>query len=299
MAPEDEQGRSRRSASELDDEREIDFGRIGGTILARWWLVLAAVIVGAAIGYFTSLESGDAFVARTTVYLGQPLSPNANAQIQSLATNPATVSEIVRSDEVVSKVAEDLEIQARALRRGISTRPIVAAGTTAATRANTNPLVEVAVRGPWKGTTTADAANALAEEVVTRVSAYVDAKAEALEQKLEAENRELESIDERIDQLNQTAAAGGPDANTSLILASLAEQRRGQLIESKTETETLLTLARNVERGKQVTLAQAQKVPAQNSKSSIIVGAIIGFLVGIVLALLWAPVVGRIRPSSA
>ena len=299
MAAEDEEGRSRRSAPELDDEREIDFGRIGGTILSRWWLVLATVIVGAAIGYFTSLESGDAFVARTTVYLGQPLSPNANAQIQSLATNPSTVSEIVRSDEVVNKVADELGIQPGKLRRGISTRQIVAAGTTAASRANTNPLVQISVRGPWKGTTTADAANTLAEEVVTRVSAYVDAKAEALEQKLESENRELGSIDARIDQLNQTAAAGGPDANTSLILASLAEQRRGLLIESKTETETLLTLAQNVERGKQVTLAEAQRVPAQSSRSSIVVGAIIGFLVGIVLALLWAPVVGRIRPSSA
>lgn len=299
MAPEDEQGRSRRSASELDDEREIDFGRIGRSILARWWLVLAAVIVGGVIGYATSVESGDVYSARTTIYLGQPLSPIGSAQIQSLATNPATVTEIVRSDEVVRKVAEDLDIAPAALRRGISTRQIIPAGTTATSRANTNPLVQIAVRGPWKGTTTADAANALGEEVVTRVSGYVDAKTEGFEARLESQKRELESIDQRIDQLNQTAAAGGPDADTSLILASLAEQRRGQLVELKTDTEILLSLAENVERGKQVTLAEAQKVPAQNSKSAIVVGALIGLLVGLVLALLWAPVVGRIRPSSA
>ncbi len=299
MAPEDEEGRSRRSAPELDDEREIDFGRIGRSILARWWLVLAAAVLGGAIGYATSVESGDVYVARTTVYLGQPLSPTATAQIQSLATNPATVSEIVRSDEVVNKVAEDLGIRPRALRNGISTRQIVPAGTSATTRANTNPLVQISVRGPWSGETTADAANALADEVVTRVSAYVDAKAKALEERLAAETRELESIDARIGELNEAAAAGGPDADTSLILASLAEQRRGQLVEDKTDTETLLTLAQNVERGKQVTVAEAQRVPAQNSKSSILVGALIGLLVGLVLALLWAPVVGRIRPSAA
>ena len=299
MAPENEEGRSRRSASELDDEREIDFGRIGRTILARWWLVLAAVVVGAVIGYFTSLESGDAYVARTTVYLGQPLSPPGTTQIQSLATNPATVSEIVRSDEVVNKVAEDLGIPPGKLRRGITTRQIVPAGTTAASRASSNPLVQISVRGPWEGDTTADAANALAEEVVTRVSTYADAKAKSLEQQLDSQNQELELIDARIDQFNQTAAEGGPDANTSLILASLAEERRGLLIESKTETEALLTLAQTVERGEQVTLADASRVPAQNSKSAILVGALIGFLVGLVLALLWAPVVGRIRPSSA
>jgi capsular polysaccharide biosynthesis protein/ElaB/YqjD/DUF883 family membrane-anchored ribosome-binding protein len=299
MAPEDEQGRSRRSASELDDEREIDFGRIGRSILARWWLVLAAVVVGAVIGYATAAENGDVYVARTTVYLGQPLTPTANAQIQSLATNPATVAEVVRSDEVVNKVADDLGIRPRALRNGISTRQIVPTGTTAAARAITNPLVQISVRGPWSGDTTADAANALAEEVVTRVSGYADAKAESLEERLAAETRDLESLDASIEKLSEAAEAGGPSADTSLILASIAEQRRAQLIEDKTDTETLLTLAQNVERGKQVTVAQAEKVPAQNSKSSILVGALIGLLVGIVLALLWAPVVGRIRPSSA
>ena len=291
-------GRARRTAPELDDEREIDFGRIGRSILDRWWLVLAAVLVGALLGYFSSVSSGEVYSARTTIYLGQPLSPTGNAQIQSLATNPSTVSEIVRSDEVVAKVAEELGIQPRALRNGISTRQIVAAGTSASARANTNPLVQIAVRGDWKGDTTARAANALAEEVVTRVSEYVDVKAKALQDRLDAENRELEAIDVKIDRLNQLAAQGGPNADTDLILASLAEQRRGQLVEDKTDTETLLTLARNVERGKQVTTAQASRVPAQSSRSAIVVGALIGLLVGIVLALLWTPVMRRVRPAS-
>ena len=285
----------RAPATDLDEEREIDFGRLGRTVAKRWWLVLAAVAVGAIIGYLTSLGGGDAYVARTTVYLGQPLSPTGNAQIQSLATNPSTVSEIVRSDEVVSKVADDLGIKPGALRRGIATRQIVAAGTTAASRANTNPLVQISVRGPWKGDTTAKAANALADEVVTRVSAYVDAKAKALQERLDAENRELQTIDSKIDKLNASAEAGGANADTNLILASLAEQRRGQLVEDKTDTETLLTLAKNVERGKQVTIAQASRVPAQSSKSAVIVGGFIGLLIGLALALLWDPVARRRR----
>ena len=290
-------GRARRRAPELDDEREIDFGRIGRSILDRWWLVLAAVLVGALLGYFSSVSSGEVYSARTTIYLGQPLSPTGNAQIQSLATNPSTVSEIVRSDEVVAKVADELGIQPRALRNGISTRQIVAAGTSASARANTNPLVQIAVRGDWKGDTTARAANALAEEVVTRVSEYVDVKAKALQDRLDAENRELEAIDVKIDRLNQLAAQGGANADTDLILASLAEQRRGQLVEDKTDTETLLTLAKNVERGKQVTTAQASRVPAQSSKSAIIVGGFIGLLIGLALALLWDPVARRRRSA--
>jgi capsular polysaccharide biosynthesis protein len=295
MATEDEVGRARRTAPELDDEREIDFGRIGRSILDRWWLVLALVIVGAVIGYVTSVESGDAYIARTTIYLGQPLSPPGTTQIQSLATNPATVSEIVRSDEVVQKIAADLGIKPNALRNGISTRQITVAGVSVTSRANTNPLIQISVRGPWKGDTTAKAANALAEEVITRVSEYVDVKAKALQERLDSKNRELQSIDAKIDKLNKLAAAGGASSDTVLILASLAEQRRGQLVEDKTDTETLLTLAENVERGKQVTEARAVKVPAQSSRSSIVVGGLIGLLIGIVLALLWTPVVGRVR----
>jgi capsular polysaccharide biosynthesis protein len=298
MATEDETGRARRAPA-LDDEREIDFGRLARRILARWWLVVAAVALGAVVGYVTARGSGEVYLARTTIYLGQPLSPAGSAQIQSLATNPATVSEIVRSDEVVNAVADEVGVKPAALRRGIATRQIVPAGISATSRANTNPLVQISVRGPWGGSTTADAANALAEEVTTRVSAYVDTKAKALEERLESTNRELASLDTKIDRLNKSAAAGGPDANTNLILASLAEQRRGQLIEDKTDVETLLTLAENVERGKQVTNAEAMRVPAKSSKSAVVVGALIGFLVGIVAALIWDPLARRARPKPA
>jgi uncharacterized protein involved in exopolysaccharide biosynthesis len=290
----------RAPATDLDEEREIDFGRLGRTVAKRWWLVLAAIVVGAVIGYLTSLGGGDAYVARTTIYLGQPLSPTGNAQIQSLATNPSTVSEIVRSDEVVKKVADEVGVKPGALRRGIATRQVVAAGTTAASRANTNPLVQISVRGPWKGDTTARAANMLADEVVTRVSEYVDVKAKALQERLTSENRQIAAIDGQLAELTGKAAGTGLSDTEKLIILNLVtdqEQRRGTLVDDRTDTETLLTLAKNVERGKQVTTAQASRVPAQSSKSAIIVGGFIGLLIGLALALLWEPVARRRRSA--
>jgi capsular polysaccharide biosynthesis protein len=292
------QPRPVRPAYEPDEEREIDFGRLGRSIVRRWWLVLAAVLLGALAGYLTSLGGGDVFVARTTVYLGQPLSPTGNAQIQSLGTNPATVAEIVRSDEVVDKIADELGIRPGQLRAGISTRQIVPAGTTAASRANQNPLVQISVRGPWEGDTSAQAANSLADEVVTKVSGYVDAKISALEQRLQSENRELAQLDRRIDQLSASEVRG-LTSGERLILIGLAEQRRGQLVSERTDTEQLLTLAQTVERGTQVTEAKASRAPAQSPRSSIVVGALVGLLVGIALALLWDPLVGRRRAAPA
>jgi len=289
----------RAPASDLDEEREIDFGRLGRTVARRWWLVVAAVAVGALIGYLTSLGGGDAYSARTTVYLGQPLSPTGNAQIQSLATNPATVHEIVRSDAVIQKVAADVGVPPGRLRAGISTRPITA--TTAANRATTqNPLVQVSVRGPWSGDTTSRAANELGDAVVTEVSGYVDEKIRALRQRLQAQNRELAVIDGRLDELGRATSGGNLASVERLVVLNLIgfnEQRRGQILEERTDTEQLLTLAETVERGKQVTEARAQKVPAQSPRSAIIVGALLGLLAGIALALLWEPIVGRRRPA--
>jgi capsular polysaccharide biosynthesis protein len=290
-----------RPAPELEEEREIDFGRIGRKVAARWWLVAASVALGALIGYLTSLGGGDVYVARTTLYLGQPLSPTGNVQISSLGTNPSTVNEIVRSEEVVGRVAQEIGVRPGALRRGISTRTITATGTATARQQQQNPLVQISVRGPWEGRT-ADAANLLAAEVVEEVSGYVDAKVEALEGRLESQQRELTQIDRRIDQLQQAAgqrSLAQTDRLIFLTLQGLSEQRRGLLIEDRTDTEQLLTLAEEVERAGQVTEASAARVPAQSSRTAILVGATLGLLAGILAALLWEPLVGRRRARSA
>jgi capsular polysaccharide biosynthesis protein len=290
-----------RPLPELEAEREIDFGGLARSLLARWWLVVAAVALGALVGYLTSVGGGDVYVARTTLYLGQPVSPTGSTQIPSLATNPSTVNEIVRSDAVVQDVAREVGIRPGALRRGISTRTIAPTGQATARQQQQNPLVQISVRGAW-GARTAEAANLLAAAVVEEVSGYVDAKVDALEQRLEAQNRELASIDRRIDELQRAVGERGlprVERLTLLTLMGLAEQRRGLLIEDRTDTEQLITLAEEVERAGQVSEARASRVPAQSPRSSIVVGALIGLLVGIVLALLWEPLVARRRMRTA
>ena len=281
---------------ELDAEREIDFGRIGRTIASRWWIVVGTVLVGALLGWLASLGGGEVYVARTTLYLGQPTSPTGSTQVPSLATNPATVNEIVRSDAVVAEVAGTLGVQPSRLRRGISTRTITATGTASARQQQQNPLVQISVRGPWSGQRTAEAANLLGQAVVTEVSGYVDAKVDALEARLESQQRELTQIDRRIDDHQRALGERGLstlERLTLLNLMGLAEQRRGLLIEDRTDTEQLITLAEEVERARQVTEARASRVPAQSPRSAILVGALLGLLVGLVLALLWHRIAPR------
>jgi gas vesicle protein len=275
-----------RRLPELEPEDEVEVGRYWRAIVARWWLVAAAVALGVLVGYLLARGGGEVYEARATIYLGQPLSPSGNAQIQSLATNPATVSEIVRRHPLADRVQ-------------------VATSTTStgpAARQGINPLVVISVRGDARRET-GQAAATLAEDVVTQVSGYVDEKIRALEDRLEGQNRELASIERRLDDLSAQVAGGrglsSVERLTLMTLAGFSEQRRGQLLEERTDTQQLLTLARNVERSQVVGTSGAREVSARSPRSSMLVGGLIGLLAGAILALLWEPLVVRRRPRPA
>ena len=270
-------------------EEELDLRDYGRTVGARWWLVLAAVVLGALIGWLLAVGGGDVWRARTTIYLGQPIAPTGEAPLQSAGTNPATAGVIARSDEVVEEVAAAVGVQPGRLRAGISTRAIEGA----ITRLNQTPLVEVSVRGPWGRDQVAQAASLIAAAVAERSSGYVIAKIAALEERLAAQEDELESLDGRIAQLEQ----GGGGLEVVGLLA-VFEQRRGQLRIERADTQEALAVAENVEAAQVLTEARGTKVSARSSRSSIVVGALIGLVAGVLLALLWDPLTSRLRRAD-
>jgi capsular polysaccharide biosynthesis protein len=270
-------------------EEELDLREYGRTVGARWWLVLAAIVLGALIGWLLAVGGGDVWRARTTIYLGQPIAPSGEAQIQSAGTNPSTAGVIARSDEVVEEVAAAVGVQPGKLRAGISTRAIEGA----IARLNQTPLVEISVRGPWGREQVAEAATLIAAEVAERSSGYVNDKIVALEERLAAQEDELSTLDARIDQLEQ--GSGGLDG---VALLAVFEQRRGQLRAERADTQEALAVAENVEAAQVLTEARGTKVSARSSRSSIIVGALIGLIAGVLLALLWDPLTSRLRRAD-
>jgi uncharacterized protein involved in exopolysaccharide biosynthesis len=295
MRPETEPRPRARPLPDLDAEREVDLGRYWRTIGARWWILLAAVVVGALIGYFVSLGSGTVYRAKATIYLGQPISPNGGQAIQSLGSNPSTPGQIAKAESTIQEAAQHIGVPPGKLRRGVSTGTVAGA----LTKVGQTPLVTVSVRGPWRDKT-AQAANVIAGIIVNEVSGYVDAKISALKDQEQAEAQELASTNSRIDELQRALTNGKGLSETDrlslLSVLGFAEQRRGELVQQQTETRELLSVAVNVERSQIVTRAAAVKVNARSSKSSLAVGGLIGLIVGIALALLWDPLVQRRRP---
>ena len=297
MSPETDQRDEDAGRAEPDAEQEVDLGRYWWRIVGHWWVVVGAVVLGAVIGYLVSLGGGTVYQARATVYLGQPLTPTGNAQIQSLQTNPSTVSQIVKSQSVVASTAARVGIPPNELRNGISTKAV--AGSLS--KVGQTQLVEISVRGPWKRQS-AEAANGLAGTVVERVSGYANAKIEQYTLLLDSLSEQVAASDEAIQQYRVAIAAGAELSSAErLVLVGLLQteqQARSQLVQQRTDTELELALAEDVERGQVVTRAAASKVAAKSKQTSIIVGAVIGLVVGVLAAVLWEPARRRVARKA-
>jgi capsular polysaccharide biosynthesis protein len=269
--------RPRSLERDLEAEQEIDLGRYGRALAARWWLALIGLIAGAAVGYMLSLGGGTVYRAQAVVYLGQPLGILGGNQVQAPNTNPSAARAIVKSESVIRRVASDVGLSASSLRSGTSANPVQGA----VARLGQTPLVQITVKGS-KPARVAAAANALARILRDRMSGYSKTKITTLEQQLAADNA-------AIDQVN--AALERPDESSTNKL--ILQLRLSQLQQDRTQTTQLLSLARNVEAPKILTSATAVKTTARSRRNSIVVGALIGLIIGVGAALLWEPVARR------
>jgi hypothetical protein len=291
----------RRSAPELD-EQEVDLSSAWQRVKLRWWLPIGGLVLGALLGLVLALSGGSVWRAETLVYLGQPFAPLGGGQIQSLATNPRTVSEIIRSESVVQSVSRATGIPASKLRSSISTKEIVAPGQPR----GINPLIEIGVKGDAGRRKIEQATDALAARVVEDVSAYVTQKVEELEQQVAVSESQLAAVEARIQaaQRQQDTLIRDqsiPLEQRLLLSANLnatittADARRTALQDDLFEANQLLTLAQYVEKSRVVEPAAVVKTTARSSRTSLLVGAVIGLVLGTVAALAAEPVVARRR----
>jgi uncharacterized protein involved in exopolysaccharide biosynthesis len=284
-----------------DGEQEVELGRYAAVVAARWWLLLVGLVAGLVGGYLLSVGGGDVYRAEAILYLGQPFSPTGSAPVQSLATNPRTVGEIVRSEAALRAAAREAGVRLGALRGNVSTQTLTATGVP---RAGTTPLVEVAVEldAPGKA---ARAANALAETVVENegVAQYVQTKIETFRRQLETLERQLATTARLVNDVNRALEQEQQLAPLDqLVLTSRldsAEQRRGQLLQLQAQTEQQLALAENVERSRVVEPAVPREVTARSRRNSLVVAGVLGLLAGVAAAFLWDPVAERLGRRGA
>lgn len=281
-----------------DAEQEVDLRSAWSRIVANWWLPVAGLVAGALVGILLALGGGATYEARALLYLGQPFTTAGGGQIQSLATNPRTVGEIIRSEAALRAASRQSGIPLNRLRGNVTSTPITSAGQSRLT----TPLVEIRVTGR-RAARVADAANALAERVLAQTGDYVSEKIAVLNDQIEALNEELEQIDRRVDRANdqlETILANEQlGLSERLILTTninstigFNEQRRGTVQTELLQARQLLSLAERVEQGRIVEPAVASDASARSGRTAALVGALIGLLLGCAAAL----VVDRLPP---
>jgi len=301
MGPETQvRSRRERPLPDVDAEEELELGRYWNALVTRWWLLLAGLVAGIAIGYLLSLGGHQVYTAKSTIYLGQPLSPNGTNQIQSLSTNPSAVKAVVLSASAQHQAEQAAGLRTGALAGHVSTLAIAGAAP-ALGRTGQNPLVSIVVTGS-RPARIAGAANELARIAVKSVSGgYVATKIKGLQRQVSFNNDALKSIDRQVAILTAAAQNRSLSATDRLILASELNGQtlqRSQVAGQLANYQQLLTLAQTVEQSKLLTPARATKTTARSRRNSILVGALIGLVLGILAALLWEPAIRVARRTS-
>lgn len=281
------------SVPDLDGERELDLRSAWQRIAGRWWLPVAGLVAGALLGLLLSVGGGQVFEAKTLLYLGQPFTPNGGSQIQSLATNPETATEIVRSQSVLKEAAGASGLKVTQLRGRIATRAITSSGQAAR---DFSPLVEITVQAN-SAAKAERAAESLASAVVGRVSSYVKRKISLLQQQSKDDKRLLRLANERIAAaLTQQARLSRLSLRQRILVQAnvnttlqFYEARARNLHNNLMYLERLLSLAQQVESSRVIDEPTAVPSTAATPRTAATIGALIGLILGTIAACLAVP----------
>ncbi|CAN5274605.1 hypothetical protein BH18ACT12_BH18ACT12_15930 [soil metagenome] len=266
--------------TDLDAEQEVDLGRYWSAIVARWWLPLAGIFVGALICYLISLGGKEVWRASSTVYLGASYSVVGGTLLQGPQANPSTVGTIARSEDSIEHAAVQAGMRPEDLRGKVSTQTISTGAGTTTVRTTANPLVRITVQASARRKAQV-AANALAAIVVERLSPYADRKIQSLKDRISADDEQIEAI--------RRQARSAADATSKAVFGI----QLWEILDDQIQAQQLLIQAEEIERPKVLTRAAAVKTTERSRRNAVVVAAFLGFLIGLAAALAWERVAAR------
>jgi len=268
---------------EPEAEQEVDLGRYWHAVVTHWWLPLAGLVVGAAIGYVISVGGTQKYKGSATIYLGTPYSIIGSVPLSNAQTNPSTVNALIHSEEFVDRAAAAAGTSPDSIRGGISSKSIsTGVGVTAAQRASANPLVRISVTASTRRRATR-AANSLGRQVVARLSPLATQKIQYLKERIAADQNQIDSI--------RRLSAGAGDATLRAVLGI----QLNDVLQDQLQAQQLLAQVLQVERPALLARATAVKTTARSRRNSTVVGAFIGLILGLIAALAWEPIAVRSR----
>jgi capsular polysaccharide biosynthesis protein len=273
-------------------EREIDLRALSRGVLHLWWVVAIAVVVGAIVGALYSVGGGGSlYEASARIAPGQAFNPSGSSAVLTYLTNQAAINEIATSETTLEEAASEAGMPIEKLRGNVTTSS-VSANTSSGSAASTGRnavLVDITVQSNNKRHAE-DAANAIARIVQRKTtSRYVLGSIGIYAKRIRSFQLRLGSIQKRIDVINQALSSEkNMSLNNRLLLTislDQAQATQGQTIDALSTAQQEQILAQDVERTQLIDSATAAKTSARSPKSSVVIGAIIGFLIGVGIAI--------------
>lgn len=266
-------------------EREIDLGRWKQAAVQRWWLVAAGLVVGAIIGGLYSLSGGSIWQASVLIAPGQPFSPQGSP-VLSYTSSPRGIEQVVTSQAALKRAAKAAGIGVGALQGHVSTAT-VSTGASSSTASRGATLIRITVQ-LHKPKHAEDAANALGQIVRNDTSPYVKQSLAAYATQIASFESQLSQLQKRINVLNGVLEKSSLTDIEKLIVAGQADNaqtRFGTISDNLSLVRQQQTLAKSVELASIIEPAAAVKTTARSRRNSILVGALIGIIVGAIVAI--------------
>jgi len=219
------------------DDVEIALGVYVRRVVRRWWIVLATIVVAVIIALASSSGGHTSFRASTLISLGTPFTATGGAAITSaFCTSPIAPGTLIKQDEIREAAEQAAGLKAGALKGHASAQAVAGA----VTKLNFTPAVNIIVAGPWKGTTTARASVALAEQVRDRCSLYASTRLKTTERRLARELKEQDALNERLAGAQQLLDKVQADTSLTETNRLLAATIAGNTLSNVTQRQNQL-----------------------------------------------------------
>jgi hypothetical protein len=281
--------------------------------LRRWYVIVFAIVAAVLLVFLHGVSGATKqSSASASVYLGLPFSPAGSSVLTTTPlSNPSISIGYVTSPQQIAAAAKAAGIDHRNLRSHVSVLssggPSSAAVKSGATGGS--PTITINVEGPWTRAKVQTVANSLAQSLIGYANRYATMKTRILTQKVASERAQLKALAEAERRAHTALAAIDASSEAPLTkvaaespyvsdLATIAEQV-GTLDEDLTTDQVTLVAARDIESAQFISHAAGRKVSATTRRSSLVIAAMVGLILGTALALAWEALAARPRPRAA
>lgn len=265
-------------------DREITLREYGRVIWSGRWLILAAAVVAAVVGLLVSVASTTTYRATAELFVGQATSVSGTP-VSTPGTNPALVSTVLTGDNIIQRVASEVDVTPGRIRRGVElTAPRAPGGSvgnlpTVITVTFTDDDRDVALRG----------ANAYAQAILEQAQEDFAGVIGTYEQAVTAAEATVARLEREIEEYRgQLRAASGEQA---VILATLLAST-GQQLQIATTELSAQRLNRVKEQQFQPGIISLASSPSSsgsvpNRLRAVVLAGVIGLLVGVIVTFVW------------